>query len=58
MAEEVTIALAQISAQKGDVEANIRTHLRMIGIAQNHKSDFIIFPESSLAGYGPTLARE
>jgi predicted amidohydrolase len=58
MAEEVTFALAQISAQKGDVAANIQTHLRMIEIAHNYKSDFIIFPELSLTGYEPTLASE
>lgn len=58
MADKVTIALAQISAQKGDVEANIQTHIRMIEIAHNHKSDFIIFPELSLTGYEPRLARE
>jgi predicted amidohydrolase len=53
-----TIALAQISSQKGDINANIHTHLRMIDIAHSQKSDFIVFPELSLTGYEPTLARE
>jgi predicted amidohydrolase len=54
----MTIALAQIAAQKGDIEANIQTHLRMIDSACRHESAFIVFPELSLTGYEPTLARE
>jgi predicted amidohydrolase len=58
MNEITTIALAQIAAQKGDVEANIQKHLRMIDIACCQESAFIVFPELSLTGYEPTLARE
>jgi predicted amidohydrolase len=53
-----TIALAQIAAEKGDIEANIQKHLQMIDIASRHESAFIVFPELSLTGYEPTLARE
>jgi predicted amidohydrolase len=56
--DAMTIALAQIAAKKGDVEANIQTHLRMIEIAHSYKSDLIVFPELSLTGYEPTLARD
>jgi len=58
MTDVMTVALAQIAAHKGDVEANIRTHLRMIDLARTHESDFIVFPELSLTGYEPMLAGE
>jgi predicted amidohydrolase len=58
MTEITSIALAQIAVQKGDVDANINKHLRMIDIACFHRSAFIIFPELSLTGYEPTLAGE
>jgi predicted amidohydrolase len=58
MNDITTIALAQIAAQKGDVEGNIQKHLRMIDIACCQESTFIVFPELSLTGYEPTLARE
>jgi predicted amidohydrolase len=58
MTDRTTIALAQMAAQKGDVEANILTHLRLLDIAHKHKSDLIIFPELSLTGYEPELAKE
>ena len=58
MGNIMRIALAQIAAQRGDIEANIQKHLRMIDIACCHKSAFIVFPELSLTGYEPTLATE
>jgi predicted amidohydrolase len=58
MTEATKIALAQIAVEKGDVNANIKKHLRMIDIAYCHKSSFIVFPELSLTGYEPSLAGE
>jgi predicted amidohydrolase len=51
------IAVAQISPVKGDVNANILKHKALIEIAATHEVDFVIFPELSLTGYEPTLAR-
>jgi len=50
MIDPTTIALSQIAAQRGDVEANIQKHLRMIDSACCHRSAFIVFPELSLTG--------
>lgn len=52
------IALAQIQSVPGNVEANLRKHLGFIKRAANEASSMIIFPELSLTGYEPTLARE
>jgi predicted amidohydrolase len=58
MNNALTVALAQISARKGDVAANIQNHLRMMEAAHRRNSDYIVFPELSLTGYEPTLANE
>jgi predicted amidohydrolase len=58
MSDDTTVALAQISARKGNYGANIQNHLRMIDLARSHRADFIAFPELSLTGYEPTLASE
>lgn len=52
------IALAQIKSVPGDVEANLLKHLAFIERAAIEASSMIIFPELSLTGYEPTLARE
>ena len=52
------IALAQIKPQKGDIAKNIASHLHFISLAHQHRADLIVFPELSLTGYEPDLAKE
>jgi len=60
---KLRIALAQIDAKLGDVEANVEKHLELINAAQSENTHLIIFPELSLTGYylqdlTPTVARQ
>jgi predicted amidohydrolase len=41
----------------GDIRRNIERHKRLIDTAVTHQSDTIIFPELSLTGYEPKLAK-
>lgn len=50
------IALAQIPAEKGNIEFNLALHRKMIHGAAGADVDVIIFPELSLTGYEPELA--
>ena len=52
------IALAQTKPVKGDITTNISNHKELIGLAITHKADAIIFPELSITGYEPTLAKQ
>lgn len=52
------LALAQTRAVVGDVDANVRNHLRLIGIAVAAGAHAVVFPELSLAGYEPKLCGE
>jgi predicted amidohydrolase len=51
------ICIAQTKPIKGDIESNIVGHKKFIDMAVDHTADVIIFPELSLTGYEPTLAR-
>jgi predicted amidohydrolase len=42
----------------GEIEINIGKHKKLIDLAVLQKADLIIFPELSLTGYEPTLARQ
>ena len=48
---KMKLALAQINAKLGDVDANLEKHLNLIGEATARGSDLILFPELSLTGY-------
>ncbi|MBU2248912.1 MAG: carbon-nitrogen hydrolase family protein [Gammaproteobacteria bacterium] len=50
------IGVAQIASQRGDVTANLSTHLRAIAIAASEGVNYLVFPELSLTGYEPDLA--
>lgn len=50
-------AIAQVQPHKGDIAGNIADHLRVIDLAVAQAADAIVFPELSLTGYEPTLAR-
>ncbi|MFM7115644.1 MAG: carbon-nitrogen hydrolase family protein [Planctomycetota bacterium] len=51
------VALAQIRSKPGDVDSNVATHRRFTEHAIDHQADVIVFPELSITGYEPTLAR-
>jgi predicted amidohydrolase len=52
------ICAAQTRPIKGDIQANIDNHKKLIGLAVSDRADLVIFPELSLTGYEPALARE
>jgi predicted amidohydrolase len=52
------ICVAQTKPVKGDIQRNIENHKKLIDQAASYGADIIIFPELSLTGYEPTLARE
>jgi predicted amidohydrolase len=52
------IAAAQIPSVRGDLEANIATHAAAIAQAASRQVSVLIFPELSLTGYEPHLARD
>src|SRR5438552_1485646 len=51
------ICVAQTKPVKGDVPTNIQHHKRLIQLAVANGADLIIFPELSLTGYEPELAK-
>lgn len=51
------IAIAQTRPIKGDIEQNIKNHLKIIQLATKNAADLIIFPELSITGYEPSLAK-
>ncbi len=52
------ICLAQTQSLKGKVRENIQNHLRIVERALNLNADLIIFPELSITGYEPKLAKQ
>jgi predicted amidohydrolase len=53
-----TIAACQSSSIRGDVAENFRLHLDWVRFAAEHRADAVVFPELSLTGYEPSIARE
>jgi predicted amidohydrolase len=51
MAEQIKVALAQISCKVGDKRHNLCTMATYIAEAKKQKADIILFPELSLTGY-------
>jgi len=51
------ICVAQTKPVKGDIEANIHSHKKLIEIAVSVGTDFITFPELSITGYEPELVK-
>jgi predicted amidohydrolase len=54
----VRVSVAQVEAVKGDFDANLGTHLGWIKKAGANGTELLVFPELSLIGYEPTLARD
>lgn len=52
------ICVAQTKPISGDIEGNIQNHLKWIERSINEKNDFIVFPELSLTGFEPSLAKD
>jgi predicted amidohydrolase len=52
------ICVAQTRPVKGDIQSNINSHKNLINLAVAIVAELIIFPELSLTGYDPTLAKE
>lgn len=52
------IAIAQTRPVKGDIEANLKVHRQMIEQAVALGAGMIVFPELSVTGYEPELAKE
>jgi len=52
------ICIAQIKPIKGDIAVNITKHKKLIELASSLKANSIFFPELSLTGYEPELAKE
>lgn len=51
------IGIAQTKSVKGDINENIAQHKKWITLAIDHQVNSIFFPELSLTGYEPTLAK-
>lgn len=51
-------AVAQTRPVKGNIQSNIVQHKKLIALAVSNRADIIIFPELSLTGYEPELAKE
>lgn len=51
-------AAAQSLSVPGDIAANVQRHLRFMEIAAEHGVGFLMFPELSLTGYEPGMARD
>jgi predicted amidohydrolase len=54
---DMILTVAQTHPHKGDILKNIKQHKRLIDLAVSYKADTIIFPELSLTGYEPELAK-
>lgn len=54
----MNIAVAQIKPAKGDISANIEKHLKFVELASSLNAHSIFFPELSLTGYEPDLAKD
>lgn len=52
------IAAAQVASVRGNIDANVATHAAAIQTAGEHHVSVLVFPELSLTGYEPDLARE
>lgn len=54
----MNIGIAQIKPSKGDISSNIERHIKFIELASSLQATSVFFPELSLTGYEPELARD
>ncbi|NEQ44282.1 MAG: carbon-nitrogen hydrolase family protein [Leptolyngbya sp. SIOISBB] len=52
------LAIAQIRSVRGDIAANLEQHQRWGAAAAQLGADIVVFPELSLTGYEPALAKQ
>ncbi len=52
------ICVGQTKPVKGDIQSNIDNHKKLIDLAVANGANTIIFPELSITGYEPALAKE
>ena len=52
------ISVAQTKPVKGDIGSNIDHHKKIIELAVSYEADMIVFPELSITGYEPELAKD
>ncbi|CAM3882558.1 (R)-stereoselective amidase [Pseudomonas reidholzensis] len=52
------LCAVQLASRKGDLAGNLRRHLFCIERAAQLGAELVVFPELSLSGYEPSLARE
>lgn len=52
------LAVAQTKPVRGNIPANILNHKKLIALAVDKNAEVIVFPELSLTGYEPTLAKK
>lgn len=55
---DMKICIAQTRPILGDISANLEAHKRFIDLALSLKTEAIFFPELSLTGYEPKLAKK
>jgi len=53
-----SIAAAQTVPMRGDVDGNIRQHVRLVHVAAEQQAQVLVFPELSLTGYELDLAND
>lgn len=51
------LCAVQLTSHKGDLASNLQRHLYCVEQAIAHGAQLVVFPELSLSGYEPTLAR-
>lgn len=56
--KNMKICIAQTAPIKGNILKNIENHKQLINLSIQNRSDIIVFPELSLTGYEPELAKE
>ncbi len=52
------IAAVQLRSHKADIDANLKKHLESVALAAEGRSDLVIFPELSITGYEPSVAKD
>ncbi len=58
MSSHRILAAAQIAVRRGDVEWNLRRHVRLARAAADEGAQLVLYPEMSLTGYELDLARD
>ena len=58
MGSSLTIGVAQFTPARGDLNANLKTHIQLIDEAADANVDVLIFPELSLSGYELEMAAD